>query len=161
VSRLLSSNLTYVYKVIVPGLGITALVAAGAISLGFGLGPFTFDMASAPLGVQLFVLMIVGVAVYQIRLCLALKRIEMDGRNLYVSNYRKQVVIPLREVATVTENRWVRMHPVTIHLLQTTEFGNSIVFVPDMSGTWLSFLPHPIVNELQQAIARAKGTPPD
>jgi hypothetical protein len=154
-SRLLSSDFTYFYKVIVPALALIALVGAG-VMLGLGRGSLTVSPVFLPLGV-----VIVGVAGYQIRVCVALKRVEMDARNLYVSNYRTQIVVPLRDVADVTENRWLHLHPVTIHFQRPTEFGSSIVFAPDMFDTWFSFLSHPVVKELRQAVAHAKGLSAD
>ncbi len=154
-SRLLSTGFTYFYKVIVPGLALIALVGA-AVALGLGRGSLTFGPASLPLG-----FIVVGVAIYQIRVCVGLKRVEMDARNLYISNYRAQIVVPLREVADVTENRWLHLHPVTIHFQRPTESGSSIVFAPDMFATWVSFVSHPVVNELRQAVTHAKGLPAD
>lgn len=40
-----------------------------------------------------------------------LKRVRLDDRVLYISNYRKEIVVPLRAVAEVTENRWTNIHP--------------------------------------------------
>src|SRR6266568_2010598 len=129
-SRLLSTDFTYFYKVIVPGLGVIALVGA-AVALDLARGSLIFSPAFLPLS-----FIIVGVAGYQIRVCVALKCVEMDARNLYISNYRTRIVVPLRDVADVTENPWVHLHPVTIHFQQPTEFGSNIVFAPDMFARW-------------------------
>ena len=78
-SRLLSTDFTYFYKVIVPGLGVIALVGA-AVALDLARGSLIFSPAFLPLS-----FIIVGVAGYQIRVCVALKCVEMDARNLYIS----------------------------------------------------------------------------
>lgn len=76
-----------------------------------------------------------------------LKKVGIFGDSLYVSNYQKEIKIPLSEVADVTENVWVNIHPVTIHLKNESEFGNKIVFMPTFRAFafWSS---HPIVDEL-------------
>jgi len=87
--------------------------------------------------------------------CVRLKRVDIDGDSLFVSNYRREIVVPLADVDGVTENRWVNMHPVTIHLRRDTEFGRSITFMPKIQ--WFLFLrSHPVVAELRLA-ARAHG----
>ena len=83
----------------------------------------------------------------------------MDDRALYVSNYLKEFVVPLVDVAGVSEQRWFRIHPVTITLHRETEFGCRIVFMPKMR--WLRFWSrHPVVDEIQAAVPRAKGRGP-
>ena len=37
--------------------------------------------------------------------CVRLKRVRMDDRALYISNYSTEIVVPLANVAEVTENR--------------------------------------------------------
>ena len=86
--------------------------------------------------------------------CVRLKRVDIDGDSLFVSNYRREIVVPLTDVDGVTENPWVNMHPVTIHLRRDTEFGRSITFMPKIQ--WFLFLrSHPVVAELRLAAARA------
>jgi hypothetical protein len=62
--------------------------------------------------------------------CARLKRVRTDGAVLVVSNYLEEFRIPLTEIRAVTENRWINIHPVTIHLRHPSPFGNSIVFMP-------------------------------
>lgn len=82
---------------------------------------------------------------------------SMDDKNLYVSDYRKEIAIPLSEIADVTENRWLHAHPVTINLRNQTVFGDKIVFMPTFKyfAFWTG---HPIVGELLNA---AGATRPD
>ena len=63
-------------------------------------------------------------------ICIRLKEVSVDDDFLYVSNYRKEIAIPLSEIYDVTENVWVNIHPVTIHLRSPSEFGDKIVFMP-------------------------------
>jgi hypothetical protein len=88
--------------------------------------------------------------------CVRLKRVRMDDTSLYVSNYLREIQVPLRQVADVTENRWVNIHPVTIQFRSATEFGERVVFMPKrrLFGFWRS---HPVVAEIRHAVDRAAG----
>ena len=59
-----------------------------------------------------------------------LKRVAISGHSLAISNYLATIQVPLREVARVTENRWINIHPVTLHFRKPTAFGTSVVFMP-------------------------------
>jgi hypothetical protein len=87
--------------------------------------------------------------------CVPLKRVRMDDRALYISNYRREIAVPLREVAEVTGVWWNRDRQVTIRLHSETEFGSKIVFMPKQR--WLAWGPHPVVAEIRSAVARATG----
>ena len=77
-----------------------------------------------------------------------LKVVSVDENVLYVSNYLKEIVIPLSQIYDVTENFWLNTHPVTIHLKSRSEFGHRIVFMP--KTRFLFFTSHPVVKELKQ-----------
>ncbi len=88
--------------------------------------------------------------------CVRLKRVRMDETSLYISNYLREVQVPLHQVTAVTENRWLNIHPVTISFRSATEFGERVVFMPKVRwfGLWTS---HPVVTEIQEAGDRAMG----
>lgn len=77
-----------------------------------------------------------------------LKVVNVDEQFLYVSNYLREITIPLADIYDVTENIWLNTHPVTIHLKSRTEFGHRIVFMP--KTRFLFFSSHPVVKELKQ-----------
>ncbi len=81
-----------------------------------------------------------------------LKRVRVGGGQLYVSNFRKEIVVPLTFIEIVTENRWINVHPVTIHFRGDTEFGRKISFMPKtrVMFFWSS---HPVVGELRRMVA--------
>ena len=81
--------------------------------------------------------------------CLRLKKVSVDDHFLYVSNYIKEVPISLSEIYDVTENVWLNMHPVTIHLKSPTEFGDKIIFMPKVR-LFAFFSSHPVVDELKE-----------
>ncbi len=61
-----------------------------------------------------------------------LKYVAMDDTCLYVSNYRRELRIPLSQVVEVRERRGSRnaVRDVTIRLASPTEFGDKIRFIP-------------------------------
>lgn len=79
--------------------------------------------------------------------CSRLKRVRVDESGLLVSNYLKEIRIPFDDILDVTENRWINIHPVTIHFRQSTPFGERVVFMPRVRlFAWTS---HPVVGELR------------
>ena len=77
-----------------------------------------------------------------------LKEVSVDDNFLYVSNYLKEISIPLSDIYDVTENVWVNIHPITIHLKSPSEFGDKIVFMPK-TRFFALFSSHPVVKELK------------
>ena len=59
-----------------------------------------------------------------------LKKVRAHETAIYVSNYLKEIRIPSNAIRDVTENRWINIHPATIHFRFSTPFGDSIVFMP-------------------------------
>jgi hypothetical protein len=156
-ARTLSSAQTFLMKFVFPvvWIGMFAL-----FTLTMFLSPGAFhDQGGEPADASLkwFFLFATVVGTAFIRwLCFPLKRVRMDERSLYVSNYRDDINVPLADVDRVTENRWVNIHPVTIHLHRETEFGSSIVFMPKIRifAFWSS---HPVVADIRAAVERATG----
>jgi hypothetical protein len=87
-----------------------------------------------------------------------LKRVRIDNEHLLISNYVREIRIPLRDLEEVTENRWWSHHPVTLHLRSESVFGTRIVFIPKtrLFAFWTS---HPIVKELRQLALAARLGP--
>lgn len=82
-----------------------------------------------------------------------LKFVTVDDDFLYASNYLREIAIPLWDIYDVTENVWLNIHPVTVHLKHPSEFGDKIVFMPK-TRFWV-FASHPVVKDLKQ-LARSK-----
>ncbi len=156
--RTISSALTFAYKVIFPPLWIGGFALA-TIFLFAGSGNGFRDSAGNPLPPQmkwyfLLITVVGGSLIY--RLLGRLKRVEVDDAALYVSNFAREIRVPLRDIEDVTENRWINIHPVTVHFFRETEFGASIVFMPEVR--WFAFFSsHPIVAELREAARRTRG----
>ena len=85
-----------------------------------------------------------------------LKEVSVDDNFLYVSNYLKETAIPLSEIYDVTENMWLNIHPVTIHLKSPSEFGDKILFMPKSRFFAFFDFHHPVVDELKK-LARSRA----
>lgn len=146
--RTLSSMQTFLMKVVFPVIWIglfgfgTFMLWVGAISGRAG--------ASAPafLKWQFLVMWIAGSA-FILWSCGRLKRVRIDREFLYVSNYRREVAVPLSMIEDVTENRWINIHPVTVRFRVPTEFGQTITFMP--TARFFGWSSHPVVKELREA----------
>lgn len=88
-------------------------------------------------------------------ICVRLKRVTIADDLVRMSNYSHAVTVPLRNIESVTEIRWLNIHPVTIHFYRPTDFGSTVVFMPTFR--LISWFSHPVVEELRRATARARG----
>jgi hypothetical protein len=140
--RQLSGYLTIPVKIIIPALWI---LNWGAIVLMLLIG---VDERTRTPPILFFVF---GGVVTVILYFAAVKymKVGVDEKSLYVSNYLKEISIPLSDIADVTESLWARGHPVTVYLKTTSPFGKKISFLPKSQG--FKFLKsHPVVAELKQ-----------
>jgi hypothetical protein len=153
VPRTISSAQTFLMKVVFPVIWIG----------GFGFGTAMLFRAGDRLGDRppppdmkwafLAGLIAGSIAIYW--WCVRLMRVVMTDRELRISNYLREIVVPLSDVDQVTENRWVNLHPVTVQFVRRTDFGHRIVFMPK-ARPFALFSPHPIVAELRAAVETAK-----
>lgn len=147
--RRLSSLQTVLTKVVFPALWIP-LFSVGALTMFRG----GLNGADEPAR-WFFLLMWIAGSAFVYWNCIRLKEVSADDNFLYVSNYLREIAIPLSEIRDVTENVWINIHPVTIHLKSPSEFGDKIVFMPKVRF-FAFFSSHPVVEELKE-LARAKG----
>jgi hypothetical protein len=77
--------------------------------------------------------------------CAALKQVAADEHCLYVSNFINEISIPLADIGDVTENDWLNIHPVTVHLKRPSRFGSKITFMPKIKVFGVC----PVVTELK------------
>lgn len=141
----LSSVQTFYVKFFVPTMWFFGL---GGMMLAIFFGAFPDDgNKPKPSDWLWFLTMwILGFALIWWR-CARLKKVRIDSSAIYVSNYLKEVRIPLEEIQEITESRWDKIHPVTIHFRHSTSFGEQIVFMPKWQlWSWKS---HPVVKELR------------
>ena len=145
----LSSAWTFWTKFIFPVIWISA-VGTGAVLLWLGdlVGG---NNASPPSQAKFAVL---GVWIVGTTLILwfsaGLKRVRIDERQLYVSNYIREISVPFSEIIDVRQNRWINSRPITIYFRDTTEFGGKATFMPKWRMQFLFWRTDPVVSELKQ-----------
>jgi hypothetical protein len=145
--RTLSSAQTFYMKFVLPTMWISMFgLGALAMFLGGLRGP---DNTPPPEGMKWgFLAVWIAGTTFLYWGCASLKKVRVVDSALYVSNYLREIRIPFDAVRDVTENRWINIHPVTIHLRFATDFGDRITFMPKMRiFTWRS---HPVVAELRE-----------
>jgi len=133
---------------------------------GFGFGTAMLFRPGSPFGDRppppemkwLFLAILTVGGTFMYWWCGRLMRVVLTDRELRISNYRREIVVPLSDVDGVTENRWVNVHPVTVQFVRRTDFGHRIVFMPK-ARPFALFSSHPIVAELRAAVATAKRGP--
>jgi len=85
--------------------------------------------------------------------CARLKRVALTDDALFVSNFRREIAIPLRDVVRVKQ-RFVFRSAIVVDLARDHEFGARIEFIPKNAHRW--FWTHPLVDQLRDAVAAAK-----
>ncbi len=140
--RELSSKQTFLLKILLPVFFITTFTV---MTLGMVFRFRTVEFL--PLFIMFPVMIMVGTAAMYFTV-MRYKKVAVDDKSLYVSNYRKEITIPVSNIGDVTEIKWVRTRPITIHLKTDSEFGRKIVFTPKMNGFRI-FASNPIVAELK------------
>jgi hypothetical protein len=87
-----------------------------------------------------------------------LKRVATDGTTLWISNYLREIEIPLGDVVDISENRWTNPRQVIVRMRYDRGFGERIRFMP--RSRWvLPWREHPDVTELRAHVRAAGGMP--
>ena len=86
-----------------------------------------------------------------------LKKVSIYGDKLYVSNYRREIAVPLSDIDDVRGNVFTDPQRVTIYLRNETEFGSKIVFLATHRrfSFWST---HPIVDELRYLATKQQSS---
>jgi hypothetical protein len=117
----LSSSATFFFRFVLPALFAAGAVIAAASAMG-----------SEPVG-RIFA---AGCAAVAFLLALAgarLKKVIATERGLVVSNYRREILVPWEQIASVRESRYQASRPITVHLRSATAFGERFSFFPYVS----------------------------
>lgn len=136
----ISSRLTFFHKFILPLwfiLGVTDILywSGNTRKIGPDTEPYFLP------------LMLIGFCIWTLWLGWPLKKVSIFGDKLYVSNFRKEIAVPISEIVNVRGNILTDPQRVTIYLRNETEFGSKIRFIAKYR--WFAcWTKHPIVNEL-------------
>jgi hypothetical protein len=148
VRETISSRGTFFIKFIFPAMWIIG-VGWGAASEFAGRG----DGAPASRW-GVLALWVAGSAFF-LWFCVPLKRVRLDGNVLRVSNFRREIAAPRSQIASVAQNRWLTLRPITIRFRDDMPFGRRITFIPPARFRRLAWQEDPIVRELRAASAEA------
>jgi hypothetical protein len=140
--KTLSSSLTFFYKYIFITLW----------SGMFGLGTLTmFQSTDSTLPKYPFLIgWIIGTLFLYI-ITGRIKKVQTDGRKLFISNYLKSVEVDINQVLSVSGSVMVNPELVWFKLRQTTELGQTIILMPPVRFSF-GFTKHPMVQEIQVLI---------
>jgi hypothetical protein len=148
VIRRLSSAYTLIYKFVYTFLWFFGF--GGAVVVIF------FNSQSSQewwiLGL-VWILGLLGVVLF----CARLKRVRMDVKYLYISNYLREVRVPLSSVTDVRDMNRISLQTVSLKFLPSTPFGSSVTFMPKIRFRNRSE-PHPVVKEIEASVKRTKRT---
>lgn len=124
-----SSKLTVVYKFIFPALAVYLAVWSiyGWLDLLLGFSDPTSVRFAKALGFSIFT---VFFAVMAFWLCLPLKSVRIQDDYLIVSNFLKEIRVPVSEVSVVTGPDMTSLQRIEIHLRNPSAFGRVIIVMP-------------------------------
>jgi len=129
--RRLSSGLTPFYKFGLPGLWFACAIYSVADYL------WSWSDPTLPNNfVSICILYILGGALFVWKFG-PLKRIYLDGDFLHVSNYTKEILVPIANIHDVREGSWLTNSPrrIVVTLKSPSQFGKQIQFAPAFFST--------------------------
>ena len=147
--RTISSDLTFLSKLVLPTLVIGGFASS---TLFMFIAPDAFEGNWDAREMRWYFLagtLVKGAVLYWY--CLRLKRVKLDGAVLLISNFRKQVAVPLHEVERVSGSILINPELIWLHFRRPTDFGTKIVFMPKLRP-FPGFRHHPLVKELSELI---------
>jgi hypothetical protein len=152
--HLISTRTTFFLKFVLP-IGYSAFLAAASpflMKIAFSPGRMPGWAATLELVCMLYPWLAISLWYYA-----GLKRVRMDDVSLYISNYRREIVVPLVNVSRLTMQppvwrggrvQWI------IHFLAPTEFGSAVSFRPALGS--FSGPEYPAVDRLRRARDHAR-----
>ena len=155
----LSSRWTFFYKFIVPVL-TTGGMCFGAYWAWRNPGS---DRGHAPDGMaaeHAWLLMLAAAALVAAVMwwtTASLKRVVLAGDELLVSNYRTEIRVPLTWIEKISGPSRTNPKRYTVTLVEPTDFGRRITFLPPMSWSLLLWTEPEEVGELRNAWAAARA----
>jgi len=144
----LSSSLTYFYKVILPIVYI--MLFAGLfillLSLNLALPGLISFLISGIIFSLVFIFFFFGI-----------KKVSIDNDFLFVSNFKKEIKIPLSHISLTKENVWILPRKITVGLSEPSAFGEKITFL-GYHQPFLFFKTHPALEEIRRRVTNHSET---
>ena len=149
--RTLSSEWTFFYKFVTPVLW--AGLFAYFILVMFAItGCFNFA-GTFPFAVLLIMTFLA--CGWWFWISIRLKKVTLKDDLLLISNFQKQIEIPLSDIERVSGSILMNPELVWLHLTRPTEFGSKIVFMAKFRF-FSGLTRHPVVEELERLIRLQK-----
>jgi hypothetical protein len=157
--RTISSDQTFGAKFIAPAL-VVLIFDVAALALWWDPNGWPMNMIPASTDPIRWVFAVVAVLLTTGSLWFGarLKAVKLDDDALYISNFRREVRVPLGDIASVEVEGWSTSQVVAVTFRVDTGFGRKIVFMPKLR--FLTFSDPPVVAELQQLQACHQPTQP-
>jgi len=159
---MLSSRWTFSVKYIIGpfwivcfGIIVSALMLSpdGALTDGRGGAP--------PPGLRwLFLVVWIVASIGILRFTFPIKRVEMRGGRLYVSNFLREWEIFPSDIESVRQNRWVNSRPIRVRLRRPIDgLGSRFHFIPPQRAMLRFWREDPQVDELRRFADGVAGAP--
>lgn len=138
--------MTYFYKFVFPYLFVSIFLIGAFAAIFIGDAKFYDSIFS--FGIFLILTAII------LKLSVSLKKIEIDDEYLYVSNFKDEVAIPLKQIESIHQKIFRFLNPelVRIKLKVETKFGNEILFTPKFRA--FNITTHPVILEVRMIIGQ-------
>jgi ABC-type amino acid transport system permease subunit len=150
----LSSRLTFYFTFIfAPLLGLIGILALAIFWHGSARAKGDVPLALA----FFFLLFWCGLAALFITRVVRWKRVRIDTTSFFISNYFKQIQVPLSQLSGVRELRRFGPRTIALTFSPATAFGEVVRFRPHMY-LWF-WREHPVVAELKTIAAGTPLTP--
>jgi len=141
--KVVSSSWTVVLKFFLPSIWIT-MFSTLTIAAMISDEPILAGMAINVFRIWIVLFLVLGVALLYWAV-IRLKRVELDEKYLYVSNYRQNLRYSFDSIEKITERDWLFFKTVHIQLKEAGRFGKKISFVASRKRLDLFLKRHPQV----------------
>jgi hypothetical protein len=161
-TRTLSSPGNFFWTRLFPAVWITGF---GIGALWLSVSPKTMPWngvpgAAPPWAGPVLLLGWLGGTAFLLLLSWGLKRVRLSASTLLISNYRREVAIPLAEVASVRQRLFPHFGSITVEFRSETPFGRAVTFIPGgRTARWFGEEGE-VIQELRSAVARATQSSP-
>ena len=146
----LTSRLTFLYKFVLPATWI-GMFAVVTLLMFIAPDSFEGDGDVREMRWTFLAATAVGSALIYWA-CIRIKRVHLAGRQFVVSNYRKTIRIPFRDVERASSSRFMNPQLIWLHLRRPSDFGSRIAFMPRQSF-FRRHGRHPLVERLNELLA--------
>jgi hypothetical protein len=157
--RTLSSEQTFGAKFVAPAVVILVFDAA-TLMLWWDPNewPMSLLHASADPIRWVFAVVSVVLTIGSLWFGARLKAVRTDDEALYISNFRREIKVPVAEIESVAVEGWSTSQVVKVTFRSDTAFGRNIVFMPKLR--FMALGDPPVVAELQHLGACPPQTQP-